>query len=201
MYRAIFQCLAHTIPLFAVASFIQIRLVVEEGLNCLPSFKLSVTTPTGNEHQSIHHIYCSFDQGFDYEGEWFEKNNCAVSILRSGKYDSCAGIELVPLHSGEAMEKGLRECCRSMRIGKILIRRDQETRQPRVSSVERVMCYHNYLLSVQVYYSKFPPSIEKRKILLLHPTLGMYVEDVCDTGDPLPNEPLKTTHLFFPLPL
>ena len=33
---------------------------------------------------------------------------------------------------GEAMEKGLRECCRSMRIGKILIRRDQETRQPQV---------------------------------------------------------------------
>ena len=30
------------------------------------------------------------------------------------------------------MEKGLRECCRSMRIGKILIRRDQDTRQPRV---------------------------------------------------------------------
>lgn len=98
-----------------------IRLVVEEGLNCLPSFKQVVTTPTG----------C------DYEGEWFEKNNCAVSILRSG----------------EAMEKGLRECCRSMRIGKILIRRDQETRKPKV------------------YYSKFPPSIEKRKILLLHPTL------------------------------
>ena len=30
------------------------------------------------------------------------------------------------------MEKGLRECCRSMRIGKILIRRDQETKLPRV---------------------------------------------------------------------
>lgn len=98
-----------------------IRLVVEEGLNCLPSFKQVITTPTG----------------FEYEGEWFEKNNCAVSILRNG----------------EAMEKGLRECCRSMRIGKILIRKDQDTKKPKV------------------YYSKFPPSIEKRKILLLHPTL------------------------------
>lgn len=38
---------------------------------------------------------------------------------------------------GEAMEKGLRECCRSMRIGKILIRRDQETRQPRVREGRR----------------------------------------------------------------
>lgn len=46
-----------------------IRLVVEEGLNCLPSFALKVTTPTGCE----------------YDGQWFEKNNCAVSILRSGK--------------------------------------------------------------------------------------------------------------------
>ena len=34
------------------------------------------------------------------------------------------------------MEKGLRECCRSMRIGKILIRRDQETKLPRVRECE-----------------------------------------------------------------
>ena len=31
------------------------------------------------------------------------------------------------------MEKGLRECCRSMRIGKILIQRDQDTREPKAS--------------------------------------------------------------------
>ncbi len=55
---------------------------------------------------------------------------------------------------GEAMEKGLRDCCHSMRIGKILIRRDQESRQPRV------------------YYAKFPPQIDKRQILLLLPVLG-----------------------------
>ena len=36
------------------------------------------------------------------------------------------------LVTGEVMEKGLRDCCRSIRIGKILIRRDQETRKPRV---------------------------------------------------------------------
>jgi uracil phosphoribosyltransferase len=98
-----------------------IRVMVEEGLNCLPSYKRTVITPTGHE----------------YEGEWFEKWNCAVSILRSG----------------EAMEKGLRECCRSMRIGKILIRRDQDTKLPRV------------------YYAKFPPQVDKRQILLLHPVL------------------------------
>ena len=30
---------------------IQIRLVVEEGLNCLPSFKQVITTPTGKSAQ------------------------------------------------------------------------------------------------------------------------------------------------------
>ena len=30
------------------------------------------------------------------------------------------------------MEKVLRNCCRSIRIGKILIRRDQDTKKPRV---------------------------------------------------------------------
>lgn len=98
-----------------------IRLMVEEGLNGLQTYQKTIRTPTGCE----------------YEGQWFEKMNCAVSILRSG----------------EVMEKGLRDCCRSIRIGKILIRRDQETRKPRV------------------YYAKFPPQIEKRQILLLHPVL------------------------------
>jgi len=61
---------------------------------------------------------------------------------------------MTELVAGEAMEKVLRNCCRSIRIGKILIRRDQESRKPRV------------------YYAKFPPQIEKRKVLLLLPVLG-----------------------------
>ena len=36
------------------------------------------------------------------------------------------------------MEKGLRECCRSMRIGKILIRRDEDTNTPKVWSWESI---------------------------------------------------------------
>lgn len=32
------------------------------------------------------------------------------------------------------MEKGLRDCCRSMRIGKILIRRDHDTHLPKVTN-------------------------------------------------------------------
>ena len=43
--------------------------------------------------------------GVEYKGLAFQKGSCGVSIIRSG----------------EAMEQGLRDCCRSIRIGKILI--------------------------------------------------------------------------------
>ena len=43
--------------------------------------------------------------GETYSGLAFQKGSCGVSIIRSG----------------EAMEQGLRDCCRSIRIGKILI--------------------------------------------------------------------------------
>lgn len=39
------------------------------------------------------------------------------------------------------MEKGLRDCCRSMRIGKILIRRDQDTKLPKVLYLVAVYMY------------------------------------------------------------
>merc|ERR1712113_396203 len=42
--------------------------------------------------------------GQQYNGLRYQKGNCGVSIVRSG----------------EAMEKALQDCCRSMRIGKIL---------------------------------------------------------------------------------
>ncbi|NP_001069713.1 uracil phosphoribosyltransferase homolog [Bos taurus] len=76
--------------------------------------------------------------GFKYEGVKFEKGNCGVSIMRSG----------------EAMEQGLRDCCRSIRIGKILIQSDEETQR------------------AKVYYAKFPPDIYRRKVLLMYPILS-----------------------------
>ncbi|XP_060039141.1 uracil phosphoribosyltransferase homolog isoform X2 [Erinaceus europaeus] len=75
--------------------------------------------------------------GYKYEGVKFEKGNCGVSIMRSG----------------EAMEQGLRDCCRSIRIGKILIQSDEETQR------------------AKVYYAKFPPDIYRRKVLLMYPIL------------------------------
>lgn len=44
--------------------------------------------------------------GIEYEGVTFEGKICGVSIMRAG----------------EAMEAGLRDCCRSVRIGKVSLR-------------------------------------------------------------------------------
>ncbi|KAL4401242.1 hypothetical protein ACI68E_002573 [Malassezia pachydermatis] len=52
------------------------------------------------------------------------------------------------------MEAGLRECCRSVRIGKILIQRDEETAQPKL------------------FYAKLPEDINERWVLLLDPMLA-----------------------------
>ncbi|KAI7871692.1 uracil phosphoribosyltransferase-domain-containing protein [Spinellus fusiger] len=76
--------------------------------------------------------------GSEYKGLAFEGRICGVSIMRAG----------------EAMEQGLRECCRSVRIGKILIQRDEETHQPKL------------------YYAKLPKDIASRYVLLLDPMLA-----------------------------
>ena len=60
------------------------------------------------------------------------------------------GLRTVKLHDfvcflyyflGEAMEKGLRDCCRSIRIGKILIKINDETKTPMVRQ-HTVVCYY-----------------------------------------------------------
>lgn len=73
-----------------------------------------------------------------YNGLKYQKGNCGVSIVRSG----------------EAMEQGLRDCCRSIRIGKILVESDVDTHEARV------------------VYAKFPDDISKRRILLMYPIMS-----------------------------
>ena len=43
------------------------------------------------------------------------------------------------LFLGEAMEKGLRDCCRSIRIGKILIQSETSTSKPQVNLLYSVI--------------------------------------------------------------
>ncbi|GAA50797.1 uracil phosphoribosyltransferase [Clonorchis sinensis] len=78
--------------------------------------------------------------GHSFHGVKFLRGNCGVSVVRSG----------------EAMERGLRDCCRSIRIGKILIQANNEDGSN----------------DVKVYYAKLPPNISQRKILLMYPILG-----------------------------
>jgi len=76
--------------------------------------------------------------GCSYTGLKYEKGNCGVSIVRSG----------------EAMEGALQDCCRSMRIGKILVDSDVETHE------------------AHVVFAKFPDDIANRKVLLLYPIMS-----------------------------
>lgn len=73
--------------------------------------------------------------GQSFAGVKFQGKICGVSIMRAG----------------EAMEQGLRDCCRSVRIGKILIQRDEDTSKPKL------------------FYDKLPEDISERWVLLLDP--------------------------------
>ncbi|KAJ2663436.1 Uracil phosphoribosyltransferase, synthesizes UMP from uracil [Coemansia sp. RSA 1200] len=73
-----------------------------------------------------------------FQGVAFEGRICGVSIMRAG----------------ESMEQGLRDVCTSVRIGKVLIQRDERTAQPKL------------------YYSKLPKDIADRWVLLLDPMLA-----------------------------
>uniref|UniRef100_A0A0K2V9V1 Uracil phosphoribosyltransferase homolog [Nasonia vitripennis] n=1 Tax=Lepeophtheirus salmonis TaxID=72036 RepID=A0A0K2V9V1_LEPSM len=88
-----------------------------------------------------------------FKGIKFEKGNCGVSIVRSG----------------EAMEKALQDCCRSMRIG--------------MSKLIFFILYMLFELFVylligkilvdhdRVIFAKFPSDIADRKVLLLYPIM------------------------------
>lgn len=85
----------------------------------------------------IYH-YFQFTRNHYYLPFRYRSGNCGVSIVRSG----------------EAMEKGLRDCCRSIRIGKILVESDAETHV------------------AKVVYARFPEDIAKRQVLLMYPIMS-----------------------------
>ncbi|XP_065187414.1 uracil phosphoribosyltransferase homolog [Sycon ciliatum] len=57
------------------------------------------------------------------------------------------------MRSGEAMELALRDCCQSIRIGKLLIKRKNPDEEP------------------TVFYAKLPPDAHERAVFLMHPLL------------------------------
>lgn len=52
------------------------------------------------------------------------------------------------------MEQGLRDCCRSIRIGKILVESDADTHV------------------AKVVYARFPDDIARRQVLLMYPIMS-----------------------------
>ncbi|KAG5872236.1 hypothetical protein JTB14_002996 [Gonioctena quinquepunctata] len=76
--------------------------------------------------------------GATYDGLKYKSGNCGVSIVRSG----------------ESMEQGLRDCCRSIRIGKILVESDADTHE------------------AHVVYARFPEDIAQRHVLLMYPIMS-----------------------------
>jgi len=110
----------------------------------------------GLNHLPVVEHTVSTPVGRSYSGVMFQGKICGVSIMRAG----------------EAMEQGLRDCCRSVRIGKILIQRDEETSKPKL------------------FYNKLPEDIADRWVLLLDPMFAtggsatMAVEVLISKGVP-----------------
>ncbi len=100
--------------------------------------------------------------GSSYKGKELNCKLAAVSIIRAG----------------ESMEKAVREVCKKVRIGKILIQRDEKTAEPKL------------------YYSKLPPDISKRYVLLLDPMLAT-AGSVCVAIKVLKQAGVKENHIIF----
>ncbi|SCU95973.1 LANO_0E12046g1_1 [Lachancea nothofagi CBS 11611] len=105
-------------------------------------------------------VETSTNQKFD--GVSFMGKICGVSIVRAG----------------ESMEQGLRECCRSVRIGKILIQRDEETALPKL------------------FFEKLPEDISERFVFLLDPMLATGGSAAMAT-EVLINRGVKQERIFF----
>uniref|UniRef100_A0A671MX52 Uracil phosphoribosyltransferase homolog n=1 Tax=Sinocyclocheilus anshuiensis TaxID=1608454 RepID=A0A671MX52_9TELE len=116
----------------------ELQTIIRDKLGCLFCSQIRLVVEEGLNQLPYSECTVTTPTGHKYEGVKFEKGNCGVSIMRSG----------------EAMEQGLRDCCRSIRIGKILIQSDEETQK------------------AKVYYAKFPPDISRRKVLLMYPILS-----------------------------
>ncbi|GMM36783.1 uracil phosphoribosyltransferase [Saccharomycopsis crataegensis] len=97
-----------------------------------------------------------------FEGVKFLGKICGVSIIRAG----------------ESMEQGLRDCCRSVRLGKILIQRDEETALPKL------------------YYEKLPEDIASRYVFLLDPMLATGGSAIMAT-EVLLSRGVKPERIFF----
>ena len=97
-----------------------------------------------------------------FDGSEFQGKICAVSILRAG----------------DAMVNAVREVCKTIRMGKILIQRDENTAKPKL------------------YYDKLPDDISSRYVLLLDPMLATG-GSICTAIDTLKKKGVKEKYIIF----
>lgn len=97
-----------------------------------------------------------------FEGAVFKGDLCAVSIVRAG----------------EAMEKVVREVCPRIKLGKILIQRDEETAEPKL------------------FYVKLPNDITRRYVLLVDPMIATG-GSVCKAVEALKHRGVKEENIIF----
>eukprot|EP01080_Neovahlkampfia_damariscottae_P002794 gene2794-4202_t len=98
----------------------------------------------------------------EYSGVNFSEKICGVSIVRAG----------------ESMETALRAVCSEVRIGKILIQRDEETALPKL------------------IYHKLPKDIKIRSVILLDPMLATG-GSACQAIDVLLEHGVKEEKIIF----
>lgn len=84
-------------------------------------------------------VLVDMPQGYSYDGK-----RCAV--------DKVCGVSI--LRAGETMEQAVRDVCKDIRIGKILIQTNQETDEP------------------ELYYLRLPKDIKDYKVLLMDATVA-----------------------------
>ncbi|KNC80794.1 hypothetical protein SARC_06857 [Sphaeroforma arctica JP610] len=84
------------------------------------------------------------------------------------------------MRAGEAMEDGFRDCCRNVRIGKILVQKD-----PRDANSER-----------KIYYAKFPKDMHERHVFVLDPLVATGMS-VCKAIEVLLDYKVEQSRIIF----
>ena len=83
-------------------------------------------------------LHTSTHSGFIFIATVFKRlliMGLQIRCTSTYRLSTMLNIFMVPLFVGEAMEKGLRDCCRSIRIGKILIKMNEEAKTPMVKQL------------------------------------------------------------------
>lgn len=91
---------------------------------------------------------------------------------KRGATDKICGVSI--LRAGETMEQAVRDVCKDIRIGKILIQTNQQTGEPEVRILLRnylsIRNFMGYVL--QLYYLRLPKDIKDYRVILMDATVA-----------------------------